>query len=72
MGLRWRFQVLSEDGRYRHLVEAMANYVIYISDLEGIVWSWNADAQRFKGYEASEIIGCTFPDYYTDDRKIRL
>ncbi len=53
---------LSEDGRCRRLVEAMANYVIYIPDPEGIVWSWNADAQRFKGYEASEIIGCTFRD----------
>jgi PAS domain S-box-containing protein len=64
---------LSEDGRCRRLVEAMANYVIYIPDPEGIVWSWNADAQRFKGYEASEIIGCTFRDSYTDeDRKIRL
>src|ERR1019366_5665193 len=62
---------LSENGRCRRLVEAMANYVNYILDPEGIVWSWNADAQRFNGYEASEIIGCTFRDSYTDeDRKI--
>ncbi|WGJ15277.1 PAS domain S-box protein [Methylocapsa sp. D3K7] len=54
---------LSEDARYGRLVEAMAKH--YITDLAGIVRSWNANAQRFDGYEALEIIGCTFRDSYT-------
>ena len=41
---------LSEDGRYRLLVEAVTDYAIYMLDPNGIVTSWNPGAQRFKGY----------------------
>jgi Cation transporting ATPase, C-terminus len=61
---------LSKDGRCRRLVEAMANYVIYIPDPEGIVWSWNADAQRFKRYDASEIIGCMARLNHADNARV--
>jgi PAS domain S-box-containing protein len=56
-----RFSVSeSEDRRYRLLVEAVTDYAIYMLDPTGIVTSWNAGAQRFKGYEAHEIIGQHF------------
>ena len=39
----------TEDGRYRLLIEAIADYAIYMLDAEGVT-SWNPGAQRFKGY----------------------
>jgi PAS domain-containing protein len=50
---------LSDEGRYRMLVEAVTDYAIYMLDPKGIVSSWNPGARRFKG-EPSEIIGKHF------------
>jgi PAS domain S-box-containing protein len=57
----------SADGRYRVLVEAVTDYAIYMLDPGGIISSWNPGAQRFKGYEESEIIGEHFSRFYTDE-----
>jgi PAS domain S-box-containing protein len=57
----------SDQGRYRMLVDAIFDYAIYMLDPEGRVISWNAGAQRFKGYEAAEIIGEHFSRFYTDE-----
>ena len=57
---------LSEEGRYRLLVEAITDYAIYMLDTTGIVSSWNPGARRFKGYDADEIIGQHFSRFYTD------
>jgi PAS domain-containing protein len=43
---------LTEEGRYRLLVEAVTDYAIYLLDPSGIVTTWNPGAQRFKGYTA--------------------
>jgi len=62
---------LTDDGRYRLLVEAISDYAIYMLDPSGTVANWNAGAQRFKGYLPSEIIGRNFEVFYTpDDRAI--
>jgi PAS domain S-box-containing protein len=58
---------LSEDGRYRLLVEAITDYAIYMLDPAGIVTSWNPGAQRFKGYRADEIIGQHFSRFYSEE-----
>lgn len=58
---------LTEDGRYRLLVEAVTDYAIYMLDIDGFVTSWNAGAHRFKGYEEAEIIGEHFSRFYTDE-----
>ncbi len=55
----------SDDGRYRMLIEAITDYAIYMLDPDGIVSSWNPGARRFKGYEASEIVGEHFSRFYT-------
>ncbi len=57
---------LTEEGRYRLLVEAVTDYAIYMLDAQGFVSSWNPGAQRFKGYVASEIIGKHFSQFYTE------
>jgi PAS domain S-box-containing protein len=58
--------LLSDDGRYRLLVEAVTDYAIYMLDPNGIVSSWNPGAQRFKGYTADEIIGQHFSRFYSE------
>jgi PAS domain S-box-containing protein len=64
---------LTDEGRYRLLIEAVTDYAIYMLDPTGIVTSWNPGAQRFKGYSADEIIGQHFSRFYTEeDRKIGL
>lgn len=64
---------LTEEGRYRLLVESITDYAVYMLDPDGIVTSWNAGAQRFKGYKASEIIGQHFSRFYTpEDRAAGL
>src|SRR6202171_1182710 len=58
---------LTDDGRYRLLVEGVTDYAIYMLDPSGIVASWNAGAQRFKGYTRDEIIGQHFSKFYTEE-----
>lgn len=58
---------LTDDRRYRLLVEAVTDYAIYMLDPDGVVTSWNAGAQRFKGYLPSEIIGKHFSTFYTEE-----
>jgi PAS domain S-box-containing protein len=60
----------SEAERFRLLVEAVTDYAIYMIDPSGIVTSWNAGAERIKGYKASEIVGRNFATFYEEaDRK---
>ena len=58
---------ISGDRRFQLLVDAVADYAIYLLDAEGHVSSWNTGAQRFKGYTADEILGSHFSRFYTDD-----
>ncbi|KEQ07681.1 hybrid sensor histidine kinase/response regulator [Pseudorhizobium pelagicum] len=58
---------LTEEERYRLLVDAITDYAIYMLDPDGRVSSWNPGAQRFKGYQAAEIIGEHFSRFYTDE-----
>jgi PAS domain S-box-containing protein len=63
----------TQEGRYRLLVESITDYAIYMLSPTGMVTSWNAGAQRFKGYQANEIIGRHFSEFYTEeDRKTGL
>ena len=64
---------MAEDERYRILVEGITDYAVYMLDSNGIVTSWNAGAQKFKGYTPSEIIGRHFSCFYTpEDRDAGL
>ena len=55
------------------LVQSVLDYAIYMLDPQGIVVSWNAGAQRFKGYTAAEIIGRHFSMFYTqEDRQVGI
>lgn len=53
--------------RYRLLIDGIQDYAIYMLDPTGHVVSWNAGAERMKGYQASEIIGRHFACFFTPE-----
>jgi PAS domain S-box-containing protein len=57
--------------RFRLLIEAVKDYAIFMLDTQGRVASWNAGAERIKGYRADEIIGEHFRIFYTEDARER-
>ncbi len=56
-----------EAERLHLFVSRISDYAIYMLGTDGTVASWNAGAQRFKGYSAQEIIGEHFSRFYTDE-----
>jgi PAS domain S-box-containing protein len=61
-------QLASESAlQFRLLVEGVTDYAIYMLDPGGHVASWNAGAERIKGYAASEILGAHFSRFYTEE-----
>jgi PAS domain S-box-containing protein len=61
----------AEDGlrrseeRFRLLVEGVADYAIFSLDPSGNVASWNAGAERIKGFRAEEIIGRHYSAFFS-------
>jgi PAS domain S-box-containing protein len=53
----------SED-KYRMLVDGVRDYAIFMLDLRGQIVSWNAGAEKVKGYKAEEIIGHNFSCFF--------
>jgi len=53
--------------KFRWLIESVQDYAIFMLDPYGIVTSWNAGAQRMKGYLGEEIIGQHFSRFYLPD-----
>jgi PAS domain S-box-containing protein len=50
--------------RFRLLVDSVTDYAIYMLDKDGLVVSWNAGAQRIKGYAAADIIGRHYSRFF--------
>lgn len=51
------------------LVEQVQDYAIYLINPQGRVATWNAGAERIKGYQAEEIIGQPYATFFTaEDR----
>ena len=55
------------DQQFRLLVSSVTDYAIYLLDGAGRVASWNAGAERIKGYRADEIVGRSFSQFYTPE-----
>jgi PAS domain S-box-containing protein len=53
--------------QFRNLVESVTDYAIFMLDQNGLVATWNAGAERIKGYTNDEIIGQHFSIFYTED-----
>ncbi|MGE5641035.1 MAG: PAS domain S-box protein [Clostridia bacterium] len=50
--------------RFRLLVEGVVDYAVYMLAPDGIVTSWNAGAERMKGYRRDEIIGRHYSNFF--------
>jgi PAS domain S-box-containing protein len=50
--------------RYRMLLDGIQNYAVFVMDPRGQIVSWNAGAERIKGYRADEIIGHNFSCFF--------
>src|SRR6266540_1544086 len=58
------FGAAQNDGLFRLLIDTVRDYAIFALDPNGYVLTWNAGAERFKGYKAHEIIGRHFSTFY--------
>ena len=54
----------ASEQRFRLMVESVQDYAILMLNPEGHVTTWNAGAERIKGYRAEEIIGRHFSTFY--------
>jgi PAS domain S-box-containing protein len=50
--------------QFRLLVDQVREYAIFLLDQDGRVASWNAGAERIKGYQAAEILGKHLSTFY--------
>jgi PAS domain S-box-containing protein len=62
-----RREALATEQRFRQMVESVIDYAIFHLDRNGMVSTWNAGAERIKGYKPSEIIGSHFSRFYTEE-----
>ena len=61
-----------EEGRrseehFESLVAGVRDYAVFLLDPQGQVLTWNAGAERIKGYQAKEVIGQHFSCFYLPD-----
>ena len=56
-----------EAEQLRLLVHGTTEYAIFMLDPQGHIVTWNAGAERLKGYKANEIIGQHFSRFYPQD-----
>jgi two-component system response regulator len=50
--------------KYRMLLDEIQDYAIFMLDPQGMVVSWNAGAERIKGYRGEQIIGHNFSCFF--------
>src|SRR3954471_22708354 len=53
--------------RFRLLIDSVKDYAIFMLEPDGTVASWNAGAERIKGYKQSEIVGRHFSVFYPEE-----
>jgi PAS domain S-box-containing protein len=53
------------------MISSVKDYAIFLLSPDGIIQSWNAGAERIKGYTADEVIGKHFSIFYTQEAKDR-
>jgi PAS domain S-box-containing protein len=55
--------------RFRLMIDSVRDYAIFMLDPQGRVVSWNAGAQRIKGYTQAEILGKHFSVFYPEEAR---
>lgn len=62
------FEIAREDDRrFRHLVESISDYAIFMLNPQGQICSWNQGAERIKGYAKEEVLGQHISIFYTPE-----
>jgi PAS domain S-box-containing protein len=56
---------------FRHLVDSIQDYAIFALSAEGKVVSWNAGAERIKGYSTEEAVGLPYEKFFTPEDRER-
>jgi len=59
--------LLDAEARFHLFTETVADYAMLMLDPVGRITSWNAGAERIKGYSAGEIVGRHFSTFYTPE-----
>jgi PAS domain S-box-containing protein len=62
-----RGRLADSEERFRLLVDSVREYAIFMLDPNGYVSSWNAGAERIKGWSADEILGRHFSVFYPEE-----
>ncbi|HWB77017.1 MAG TPA: PAS domain-containing sensor histidine kinase [Nannocystaceae bacterium] len=60
-------QLRRSEERARLIIDGVTDYAIFMLDPEGRVTTWNAGAERLKGYRADEIIGESLERFYSKE-----
>lgn len=66
---RMRTTIETNERQFRLLVEGINDCAIFMLDPAGRVASWNAGAQRLKGYTAQEAIGLSLADFHEESER---
>jgi PAS domain S-box-containing protein len=61
----------AREEQLRLLVDAVADYAIFLLDPAGHVVTWNTGAERIKGYGRDEVVGSHFSRFYTPEDRER-
>lgn len=58
---------------YKKMIAEILDYAIILLDIDGTILSWNAGAEKIKGYMEDEILGQNFRLFYMPgDRQAKL
>lgn len=57
----------SSEHRLRLLIDGVRDHAIFMIDQQGNISTWNAGAERVKGYKPSEVIGKNISMFYTPE-----
>jgi PAS domain S-box-containing protein len=60
-------RIHTREESFTRLLNGVADCAIYLLDENGFVASWNAGAERIKGYAEAEIIGKHFSEFYSPE-----
>lgn len=58
---------------HQRMIQEIQDFAIILLDLDGTILSWNAGAEKIKGYKEAEILGQNFRVFYLpQDRQYEL
>lgn len=59
--------LLQSEQQFSLLVQGVTDYALYMLDPSGVITTWNAGAQRIKGYKPAEVIGNHYSMFFQEE-----